>query len=55
MASPAKPYELTWERKAKDLEEINRRLSLQLYNANKMLAELYTIVKNHEERLGALE
>lgn len=51
----SKPYNVSWEQHAKDLEEVNRRLSAQLSNINKMFLELYTTIKNHESRITALE
>ena len=55
MAVPSKAYKLSWEARAKDLEELNARLATQLFQANQMLDTLYTIVKNHEARIEALE
>lgn len=50
-----KPYRVSWEEKAKDLEEVNRRLSIQLYQLNQMLEDIFTALNNLTSRVEALE
>src|SRR5687767_14546097 len=43
MAASSKTYILSWEQRAKDLEEVNRRLAAQLNYANKMFEDLFQL------------
>lgn len=54
MSSLSKPLDLSWTSSA-TLVEVNRQLSTQLFNANKMIDELYTIIKDLTARIEALE
>lgn len=55
MSAKSKPHNLSWEGNPKDLAEINRRLALQLSNANTMIDILFTAVKDLTSRVEALE
>ena len=55
MAAKSKPYTLSWEVRAKTLEEVNERLSRQLFNANEMIDILFTALKDLTSRVEALE
>ena len=55
MAIKSQPYRLSWEEKAKDVEEVNRRLSIQLQRANDMMEILFKAVNDLTARVEALE
>ena len=55
MSAKSKPYEITWEQSPQNLVELNRQLSIQLNNANKMIDILFTAVKDLTTRVEALE
>lgn len=55
MAAKSKPHELTWEGNPTEPAEINRRLAIQLNNANKMIDILFLAVKDLTARVEALE
>lgn len=55
MAIRSKPYQISWELKAKDLDDINRRLALQLSRVDEMLDILFKAINNLTARIEALE
>jgi hypothetical protein len=55
MSVRSQPYRLSWEQKAKNLTEVNQRLSKQLYNANEMIEILFKAIEDLTSRVEALE
>lgn len=55
MAIRSQPYQLSWEEKAKTLEDVNRKLSQQLLKANEMFHILFQTINNLTARIEALE
>lgn len=55
MAIRSKPHHVSWELKAKNVEEINIRLATQLTNINYMLDTLFGQINNRSSDISDLE